>query len=57
MTSPIVDEEDRQLQEEEDESDFDAALATSHAYNLLDNSMQILNNIIEQQPASGPTDG
>ena len=56
MVSPIVDEEDQQLQEEEDDSDFDSALISSQAYNLLDNAMQILDDMIQRQSASSSTD-
>jgi hypothetical protein len=42
-TSP--DDEDKQLQE--GESDFDYALADSRAYDLLDNAMHVLDDMIQ----------
>ena len=44
-----TDDEDLQLQEDEDESDFDSALTVTEAYDLLDNAIHVLDDMIQQQ--------
>lgn len=43
------DEEEQQLQDEEERSDFDSALAVSEAHDLLDGAMHVLDDMIQQQ--------
>ncbi|CAF3398621.1 unnamed protein product, partial [Rotaria socialis] len=46
--STSANDEEQQLQEEEDESDFDSALTVTEAYDLLDDAMRLLDGRIQQ---------
>ena len=47
MSSVPFDSEDLQSQQEEDNSDFQAATATAQTYDLLNNAIDLMNSILQ----------